>query len=108
MFSILLGIVFLLVCYLAIFLWNALPYILVGACVIAFVSMIIYLAVLNNYKTKIVKAVILDKEPIIKRVAENTGYTISYGRSLSSHEHYRYKNVITGVRVKFITFWKPI
>lgn len=49
---------------------------------------------------------VLDEKPIIKRKAENTGYTVSYGRGISSHEHYQYRDVITGYDVTFDVVWK--
>lgn len=104
--SIILGIVFLLVCYLAIFVWYALPYALIIAIVAAIIVWIVRKKLLDNYRENVEKAEIISEEPIIKRVAENTGYTVSYGRWLSTHNHYRYKNVVTGKRIKFMVYWK--
>ena len=50
----------------------------------------------------VVKARVVEETPIIERVAENTGYTVGYGKHLTCHEHYRYRNVVTGYDVKFV------
>ena len=55
----------------------------------------------NNHIKKIIKAEIISEEPIIGRVSEKTGHTNSYGRYYSYHEHYRYRDAITGYNVKF-------
>lgn len=56
---------------------------------------------LNRLETEVILARIISREPIIERVSEKTGYSNGYGRYLSSREYYRYKNVITGYKVKF-------
>lgn len=104
--SIIFGIVFLVVCYLAAMIWSALPYALIIGVVVAIIAWIVRKKLLDDYRENVEKAEIINEEPIIKRVAENTGYTISYGRGLSTHNHYRYKNVVTGKRVKFMVYWK--
>ena len=75
-----------------------------------FVAILIYWGVskheLEYLKNNLVKAKIVSSEPIVERRAENTGYTVSYGRYLSSHEHYRYRNVITGHNVTFRCYFK--
>ena len=50
---------------------------------------------------EVVYARIIDEEPIINRVSEKSGYSIGYGRHLSFHDHYEYRDVITGYRVRF-------
>ena len=102
MSAIILGVIFLAVCYLAAMIWSALPYALIGVVI----AVIVYKAMLNNYKNNVIKAEIIDEQPIIKRVAENTGFTVSYGRGLSTHNHYRYKNAVTGKKVKFKLYWR--
>lgn len=59
----------------------------------------------KNIDNNALKVTVIDETPIIKRQAENTGYTVSYGRGISSHEHYRYRNVITGYIVTFKVEW---
>lgn len=60
---------------------------------------------LENIDKNAVKVSIIDETPIIRRQAENTGYTVSYGRGISSHNHYRYRNVITGYIITFKVVW---
>jgi hypothetical protein len=54
----------------------------------------------------VVAAEVVSREPITERVAENTGYTVGYSKYLSCHEHYRYKNVVTGYKVTFDVLFK--
>jgi hypothetical protein len=61
---------------------------------------------LNRLKKDAVSAEIVSREPIVERVAENTGYTVGYSKYLSCHEHYRYKNVVTGYKVSFDVLFK--
>ena len=100
------AIIFLCVCALGIFLWYAWPYILVIGVILAITISLVCKARLKNIEKGVVKAEVVDETPIIERVAENTGYTVSYGRGISSHNHYRYKNVKTGDRVSFSVTWK--
>lgn len=61
---------------------------------------------LENMDNNISSVSVIDETPIIRRQAENTGYTVSYGRRISSHEHYRYRNVVTGHIVTFKVVWR--
>lgn len=101
MSAIILGIIFVVVCGLAIVIWEALPIIL-GAVAVGLIAYLIVLIVLNK---KIIETEIIKSEPIMGRRAENTGYSIGYGKSLSYREHYRYKNVQVGERVTFRILW---
>ena len=55
----------------------------------------------NDIRFNTVRAEIISEEPEIKRVTEKDGYSVGYGKHLSYHEHYRYKDVVTGYKVKF-------
>lgn len=99
--EILLGLALLAVCGLVIFVaefwWILL--------ILVAISVAVALIILCAYRTKIsdvVSAEVIDEKPITERVAENIGYTVGYGRWLSAREHYRYKNVVTGYKVKFV------
>lgn len=48
-----------------------------------------------------VEAVVLSEEPIVKNKAVQTGFTDSYNGRFSSHEHYEYRDVVEGYRVRF-------
>ena len=99
--TIIFGIVFVVICGLGIVVWEFLPIILVAVAI----GLIAYLIVLIVLNKKIVETEIINSEPIMGRRAENTGYSIGYGKSLSYREHYRYKNVQVGERVTFRVLW---
>ena len=99
--EILFGIVFLLFCAAVYFLLEYWWVLLIIVCVVGFVALIVWIAYFKSLE-KIVFAKIVGRQPIIERVSEKTGHTTSYGRSLSYHEHYRDKNVITGYNVTFL------
>ena len=101
MSTIIFGIIFVVVCGLAIVVWEALPIILVAVAI----GLIAYLIVLIVLNKKIVETEIISSEPIMGRRAENTGYSIGYGKSLSYREYYKYKNVQVGERVTFRILW---
>lgn len=94
-----------LICVVLVAIWEALPFILVFAAIGGIVGAVAYYLVLRRYETKVAKTKIIDKKPIIKQQAEETGYTISYGRRLSGHRHYRYKDVQVGEEVEFEVTW---
>lgn len=97
--------IFGLICVVLVALYEALPFILIFGAIGAIVGAIAYYLVLRRYETKVIETEIIDEKPIIERRAEETGYTISYGRSLSGHRHYRYKDVQVGEKVKFEVTW---
>lgn len=103
--SFILAIIILAICCLLMLVWEFLPIILVVAAVCLVVGVIICCSILRRYETKVVETKIIDEKPIIERRAEETGYTISYGRSLSGHRHYRYKDVQVGEEIKFEVTW---
>lgn len=70
------------------------------------IVLIVSLCDLQHLKKDVVSTEIISKEPIVERIAENTGYSIGYGRHLSSRRYYRYRDVITGYKVKFNVFFK--
>lgn len=98
--EILLALAFLLLCgliYVVIEFWWVLVIIIA---VVGIVALILWIAY-NKSLDRVVSAEIIGKEPIVERQAENTGYSIGYGRHLSSREYYRYRNVITGYEITF-------
>ncbi len=99
--TIIYGAMFVVVCALAIVVLEFLPIILI-AVAIGLIAYSIVSIVLNK---KIVETEIINSEPIMGKRAENTGYTIGYGKSLSYREHYKYKNVQVGERVTFRVLW---
>jgi hypothetical protein len=104
--EILFAIALLAICGIAIFLWYALPYIIIIGVIVVIIALLVYNAVLNNYKQNVIRAELISQTPIIERQAENTGYSVGYGRYISSREYYRYKNVITGYKTKFDVVFK--
>lgn len=101
MSSIIYGIIFLGVCVFAIVMWEILPIIVVAMVI----GIIAYRIILKVYDKKVVETEIIHEEPIMKRQAENTGYSIGYGKSLSYREYYKYKDVQVGEKVKFKVVW---
>ena len=99
--TIIFAIIFLLVCGLAIVAWEILPFVLIGVVV----GIIAYRIILKIYEKKVVETEIIHEEPIIKRQAENTGYSIGYGKNLSYREYYKYRDVQVGEKVKFKVVW---
>lgn len=97
--------IFGLICFLLVVAWETLPVILVVAAVGGIVGAIIYCLILRRYETKVTETKIIDEKPIIERRPEETGYTISYGKRLSGHRHYRYRDVQVGEEVKFEVTW---
>ena len=77
---------------------------IIGA--IALVIFWIYIMILRKYETSVIETEIINIEPIIKKQAENTGYSVGYGKHVTYHEHYRYRNVKVGDRVTFKVRWK--
>jgi hypothetical protein len=76
-----------------------------------FIGMGLFVAILffvieQSMIKRVVKATVIGEEPIIEQVSEKTGHTTSYGRGLSYHEHYRYRNVVTGYNVTFAVEYK--
>ena len=65
----------------------------------------VYVFVMYLLEKYVVEAKIIKVEPIIKRQAEQTGYSIGYGANYTYHEHYRYRNVKVGERVTFRIKW---
>ena len=59
----------------------------------------------QRYAFDVIKTQILEVKPIIERQAENTGCSVGYGKHLSYHEHYRYRDVVVGEKVVFLVFW---
>lgn len=106
MSSIFWGIIFLLVCGVAIGLWSVLPYLLIAVAIGLIVYAILYFVLMNRYKNAVVATEIIKVEPIIEKQAENTGYSVGYGKYLTYHDHYRYRDVKTGDKVTFRVWWK--
>ena len=104
--SIILGVVFLFVCCIAIGIWYVLPCLFIAVLVSIPIGIIIYCITTSRYKNAVVETEIINIEPIIERHAENTGYSVGYGKRLTYHEHYRYKDVKTGDKVTFRVKWK--
>ena len=100
-----LGIIFVAVCGIAIVLWQMLPILLIATAIGLIVFAILYFAMMKRYENAVVETEIIKIEPIIEKQAENTGYTVGYGKRLSYHEHYRYRDVKTGDRVTFRVTW---
>ena len=73
---------------------------------VGLIVLIVFLCRLEHLKKDVVSTAVISKEPIIERIAENTGFSVGYGRHLSSREYYRYRNVITGYKVKFNVLFK--
>lgn len=69
------------------------------------VGIIVHWVTMRRYETAVVETEIIKEEPIMKRQAESTGYSVGYGKSLSYHEHYRYKDVKVGEKVTFRVTW---
>lgn len=72
---------------------------------IGLILFFIYVFVLHLLKKYVVEAKVIKVEPIIKRQAEQTGYSIGYGANYTYHEHYRYRNVKVGERITFRIKW---
>jgi hypothetical protein len=92
--------------------WALIEYwwVLLIAAIVPLVVTIVFLACsaseTKRLETDVVEAKVISEEPIVERVAEKTGYSIGYGRYLSSRDYFRYKNVITGYKVKFAVQFK--
>ena len=96
---------FIVAIFVALFLiefwWVLLIFIGIGL----FVA-ILFFVIEQSMLKRVVKATVIDEEPIIEQVSEKTGHTTSYGRGLCYHEHYRYRNVVTGYNVTFAVEYK--
>ena len=90
-----------LVLWFAIEYWWVLLIVLGFAILLAILLAVFHFLNLRNLEKNVVSSELISREPIIERVSENTGYSIGYGKYLSYHDHYRYKNVITGYKVRF-------
>lgn len=106
MSSIILGIVFLLICCIAIGLWSILPFLLVGIIVGAIGGITVHYITMKRYENAVVETEIIRIEPITKKQAENTGYSVGYGKHFTYHEHYQYNDIKVGDRVTFRVKWK--
>lgn len=100
-FAIIVGVVYLLVQFWWVFLLLFVLLIL-GLIVYYF----IHQRTLKRLQEEVVHAEIINSEPIVERVAEKTGYSIGYGRHLSSREYFRYKDVVTGHKIKFVCYYR--
>ena len=61
---------------------------------------------IERLEKKVVRAEVVKSEPIVKRKAEKTGFSINYGKSISSRDYYRYRNVVTGYKVTFACYFE--
>ena len=102
MSSIILGIIFLVVCCIGIALWYAWPYLLIAIGVGVVVGLTVHCITIRRYETGIIETEIIRVEPITKREAQNTGYSVGYGY----YEHYEYVDVKVGDKVTFRAKWK--
>ena len=102
--EILLAIIFLLVCgaiYIAIAYWWVLLIVVGVALLVGLLCWICWNDVLKQLEKTVVRTELINSEPIVERQAENTGFSVGYGRHISSREYYRYRNVITGYNITF-------
>lgn len=104
MLELLIGIFFLLIVgaiWALITYW--LPILIVILSILAIIVIIycIYDKALKKKISRVVRARIVSKQPIFKTITEQTGFTRSYGRYYSYHEHFRDREVIVGYRVIF-------
>ena len=102
--SVIFGIIGILLCIAILFIMNYWLPILLGILGIILLTAIIYaiiVAVENERLKQIVSARVFSRQPIVETVSEKTGFTRSYGRYYSYHEHFRDKDVVTGHRVSF-------
>ena len=60
----------------------------------------------NDIRFNTVRAEIISEVPEIKQVAEKDGYSVGYGKHYSYHEHYRYRDEVTGYKVRFKLYLK--
>jgi Zn-dependent protease with chaperone function len=100
-FAIVVGVIYLLVQFWWVFLILLLLAVLAG--------MLYFWAsrrMLNRLKEEVIRAELINSEPIVERIAEKTGYSIGYGRYLSSREYFRYRDVVTGHKVKFACYYR--
>ena len=102
MSSIILGILFIIVCLVAIGISYVLPALLIGIIGGSIIGLVVYCAVMIRYKTGVVETQIIKIEPIVKRQAQNTGYSVGYGY----YEHYEYVDVKVGDEITFRVKWK--
>ena len=99
-FAIVVGVIYLLIQFWWVFLILLLLAVLAG--------MLYFWAskrMLNRLKEEVIRTELINSEPIVERIAEKTGYSIGYGRYLSSRDYYKYKNVITGHKVVFRCYY---
>jgi hypothetical protein len=72
---------------------------------IALIFFFLYVFVMYLFEKCVAETEIIRVEPIVKKQAESTGCSVGYGKYLTYHEHYRYRNVKVGDRVTFRIKW---
>ncbi len=102
MSSLILGILFILVCFAVIGLWHILPFLLFGVFAGVIIGVVIYFVIMRRYETAVIETEIIKIEPVVKRQEQNTGYSVGYGY----YEHYEYVDVKVGDKVTFRVKWK--
>ena len=60
---------------------------------------------LKQYEKDVVEAEIIKREPIIENRSEKVGSSITYGRTISYHEHYKDVTVQVGEKITFRVKW---
>ncbi len=81
--------------------WIALPFIVA----IGIIAWARYDIRLKQYEKNVIETEIIRTEPIIENRAEKVGSSVGYGRTLTYHEHYQYKDVKVGEKVTFRVKW---
>ena len=69
MTSLILGIIFLLVCYIAIGVWHVLPFLLVGVIIGVIVGVIIHCIIMSRYKNAVIETEIIKNRANSKKTS---------------------------------------
>jgi hypothetical protein len=60
---------------------------------------------LKQYENNVVETEIIKREPIMENRSEKVGSSITYGRTISYHEHFKDVTVQVGEKVTFRVKW---